>query len=191
MIINLFAGPGTGKSTTALGLTYLLKLNGYKADYVSEYAKELVYRDCIWDLYNNHLAILGEQYNRIKLTQKEVDYVVADSPILLAAVYKTIYEMGGQIPEEMPKPNGYTNATLEAFNEFNNVNIILQRSPERTYQRSGRIQSKDESESIDILIKSFLDKLNIHIDMTIQFQMDGSHVKELYNFIINHFKQGE
>lgn len=41
-VINLFGSAGAGKSTTALGVTHQLKINGYKVEYVSEYAKQLV-----------------------------------------------------------------------------------------------------------------------------------------------------
>jgi ATP:corrinoid adenosyltransferase len=42
-VINLFGSSGSGKSTTALGLAYRLKLLGYKVEYVSEYIKEYVF----------------------------------------------------------------------------------------------------------------------------------------------------
>ena len=45
-VINLFGSSCSGKSTTALGLTYHLRLLGYKAEYVSEYAKQLVMSGC-------------------------------------------------------------------------------------------------------------------------------------------------
>ena len=44
-VINLFGSAGAGKSTTALGVAHNLKINGYKVEYVSEYAKQLVMYD--------------------------------------------------------------------------------------------------------------------------------------------------
>jgi hypothetical protein len=41
-VINLWAGPGAGKSTTAAGL-FLMKLTGRRVELVTEYAKEVVY----------------------------------------------------------------------------------------------------------------------------------------------------
>ena len=40
-VVNLYGGPGAGKSTAALQLVAELKKRGINADYVSEYAKEL------------------------------------------------------------------------------------------------------------------------------------------------------
>lgn len=41
--INLFAGPGTGKSTTAAGVFFEMKRSGMSVEYVTEYAKSLVF----------------------------------------------------------------------------------------------------------------------------------------------------
>lgn len=43
--VNLFGGPGSGKSTQALGVTYKLKVNGINCEYASEHAKDLVWRE--------------------------------------------------------------------------------------------------------------------------------------------------
>ncbi len=42
-VINLWAGPGAGKSTTAAGLFNLMKIRGYNVELVTEFAKEMVY----------------------------------------------------------------------------------------------------------------------------------------------------
>lgn len=39
-VVNLFAGPGSGKSTTAAGIFYILKSEyNINCEYVSEYAR--------------------------------------------------------------------------------------------------------------------------------------------------------
>lgn len=43
IVINGYGGPGAGKSTACLEITAALKKEGYNAEYVQEYAKELVY----------------------------------------------------------------------------------------------------------------------------------------------------
>ena len=50
VVINLFGGPGAGKSTCAMEICSELKKHGLSADYVQEYAKELV--------YENHMDLL-------------------------------------------------------------------------------------------------------------------------------------
>lgn len=43
IVINGYGGPGAGKSTACMEITAALKKEGYNAEYVQEYAKELVY----------------------------------------------------------------------------------------------------------------------------------------------------
>ena len=43
LVINLFGGPGCGKSTTMARIFADLKIQGYNAEMVSEFAKDLVY----------------------------------------------------------------------------------------------------------------------------------------------------
>lgn len=42
-IVNAFAGPGAGKTTACLEIVSQLKMRGKSAEYVPEYAKELVW----------------------------------------------------------------------------------------------------------------------------------------------------
>jgi ATP:corrinoid adenosyltransferase len=42
-VINLWAGPGAGKSTTASGLFYLMKTADMQVELVTEYAKDMTW----------------------------------------------------------------------------------------------------------------------------------------------------
>lgn len=69
-IVNAFAGPGAGKTTACLEIVSQLKMRGKSAEYVPEYAKELVWDERTQLLDGslmNQLTILCEQYKRIKL----------------------------------------------------------------------------------------------------------------------------
>lgn len=43
IVINLWGGPGCGKSTTMARIFSELKVKGYNVEMVSEFAKDLVY----------------------------------------------------------------------------------------------------------------------------------------------------
>ena len=43
MVVNCYAGPGAGKTTCAWEVASQLKKKGINTEYVSEYAKELVW----------------------------------------------------------------------------------------------------------------------------------------------------
>ena len=89
-IINLFGGPGTGKSTTAAHLFAIMKWQGMKVELVSEYAKELT-----WDGRSNvlldQLYVLAKQNRKLeRLKNHGLDFVITDSPILMGLAYTNI-----------------------------------------------------------------------------------------------------
>ena len=61
-VINLFGGPGSGKSTTAASVFSKLKIMGYNVELVTEFAKDMVWEqhDSIFD---NQLLIFAEHKN--------------------------------------------------------------------------------------------------------------------------------
>lgn len=76
-VINLLGSAGSGKSTTALGLTYELKKRGHRAEYIPEYAKDLVFSKCEHLLVQNQLFVFAEQHRRMSvLNNSEIEYLV-------------------------------------------------------------------------------------------------------------------
>ena len=80
--VNLWGGPGMGKTGVAQQVSGELKARGIRADYVPEYAKELVRAGII--LAYDQLEILAEQHRREKLCEDALQVVVTDSPLPLS-----------------------------------------------------------------------------------------------------------
>ena len=77
-IVNLLGSSGSSKSTTAMGLTYKLRLLGHKVEYVPEYAKDLIYEESEHKL-KHQLYVFSKQLKRLDvLLGKGLDYVVTD-----------------------------------------------------------------------------------------------------------------
>ncbi len=143
-VINLFAGPGAGKSTTAAGLFNHLKVAGKRAELVTEFAKELVY-ERNFERLNNQLLVLGEQEQRLRrLIPSKLDYVITDSPLLLSIIYM----------EKARRTEAYTQTVLELFDTYDNVNFIINRV--KPYQNYGRTQSEGEARNLDNKIAAML-----------------------------------
>lgn len=150
--INLFAGPGTGKSTVSAGLFYQMKVNGKSVELVQEYAKDLVY-DENYNKLGNQLHVLAEQSDRLKRLIGKVNYVVHDSPFIMGLAYL-------DTDKHTPKPE-LKKLALEMFNSYSNLNIFLIRDEGIGYQTEGRNQTFKEAKLKDKEIMSLLDELGI------------------------------
>ncbi len=147
--VNLFGGPGTGKSTTAAGIFYSLKSAGEKIEYIQEYAKELTFGKDFTKL-SDQLLILGEQHHRLHRLKGQVNYIVHDSPFIMGLTY---LQQDPHLPRDM-----YYEMVVTMFKSYDNLNIFLQRDIEaHGYQEYGRNQTLREAEYKDMEIKQMLD----------------------------------
>lgn len=87
LVVNLFAGPGAGKSTGAAFLFAYLKLMKVNVELVTEFAKELAWEGDKDFMANNQVYITGQQIRRMNRLIGKVDVIITDSPIELGALY--------------------------------------------------------------------------------------------------------
>jgi hypothetical protein len=145
LVVNMFAGPGCGKSTTAAGLFYRLKKSGVNCELVREYAKD---RTWIGDYatLGYQPYVTAKQHFRQDTLDGKVDVIITDSPILIGLVYSG----RGCTPS-------FKDWLLEAFSEFDNLNIVLGRNAEaHPYNPLGRSQTEAEANQKDVEIRDLL-----------------------------------
>ena len=149
IVVNLFAGPGAGKSTGAAYIFAKLKMLGYDCEYVSEFAKDKFWENNS-EVFNSQFYITGKSVFKIKRCCGKVDIIITDSPIALRAMYcKEDEQMLGL-------------AILEEFRKYNNLNLFINRV--KSYNPNGRHQTIDEAVSIDEKTKGWLISNNIEFD---------------------------
>lgn len=157
-IINLFGGPGIGKSSIASGLTYKLKKKHITCDNPYEFPKALA-----WD--ENHSAIqdqlyvLANQHRGIVKSFGKVDYIILDSPILLSLVYRSAYK-GNEYPSTLYESEHFDKLVLDIHNQYDCINIVLKRG-QGNHNEKERYQSLDESKKLDYQIEETLIKHKI------------------------------
>lgn len=144
IVVNLFAGPGCGKSTCATWLFTYLKMNGIDCEYVSEYAKDKVWENNV-EVFKCQFYITGKQAFKISRCSGKVDVIITDSPIAIGAQYCDSVKL--------------KDAILEEFLKYNNYNIFLNRI--HPYNPNGRNQTEEEAKHIDVTTKKWLDDNNI------------------------------
>lgn len=148
-VINFFGSAGAGKSTQALGLAYNLKMKGLKVEYISEYAKELVFSNCSHILLSEQLHVYSEQIFKMRIRSNlNLDYLVTDSPTLLSLYYGEKY---GANSKELSA------LILSEYNSYENINYFLNRNA--PFDPVGRIQNEKESDNDSIELEHFL---NLH-----------------------------
>lgn len=134
LVVNAFGGPGAGKSTACFHIVEELKKMGYVTEYVSEYAKDLVWDENFQLLDGteaHQLEILKEQLHRIDRLYGKVDFIVTDASILLNAIYNS--ELTPEYEKMLEMLNG----------QYENFNFLVQR--EGKFEEEGRIHSYEES----------------------------------------------
>jgi len=141
-IVNLFGGPGCGKSTLAARLYSELKQKHVEVEYVNEYPKQLVYEEQALAL-QNQILVFATQYHRIWTAGRHNQVVITDSPLLLSTVYN---------PDTSVHLH---NLVIETHHKFTNVNILLTRVPQ-FHSMTGRIHTLEESNILDDKISSIL-----------------------------------
>src|SRR5690349_3034479 len=141
LVVNLLAGPGSGKSTTAAGIFYHLKQNDVNAELVTEYAKDIVWAGHT-NLLGNQVHILGEQYLRMWRLKDQVEVIVTDCPLFLCMYYGS------------KQSDNFKNLAWELFNEFENFNYFIQR--EKQFNPKGRVQTEEKAKKIDKELEQLL-----------------------------------
>ena len=172
-IINLFGGPGSGKSTTAAFIFSQLKINNISCQYINEYAKDCVYEGRNTVIQNDQLYILAKQNHKLKMLElsNQAQYAIVDSPLLLSSIYGGIYN------SITKKFNDYV---IELFNSYDNINFFIERN-ETYFETNGRIQKNiQQAKDIDNLIKNFLIKNGIKFSI----------IKDITDFPLKDFING-
>lgn len=150
LVVNLFAGPGAGKSTTCAGIFFELKSRGINCEIAAEYAKDLV-----WEhrhkTFEDQIYLFGKQYHRIFRLLGQVSVVITDCPILLTPIY-----------------DGEKRATLEQLvieehNKMWTYNAFLKRK--KAFNPKGRNHNEEQAKGIDTDVFNLLDKHHVPFEV--------------------------
>lgn len=163
-MINLYGGPGTGKSTYAAYLFSLLKQKGLDAELVTEYVKQWAWEDKKpVDL--DQFYLFGKQAKKEYSLFDKVNLVVTDSPMLVCAYYAQLYGTAEQGTLFRHMYQVYTKMCQDRGVEIKHY--FLKRL--KPYNPKGRFQTEQEAKDIDQELKIFMKSLGIQFE-----EIDGS-----------------
>lgn len=143
IVVNLFGGPGSGKSTGAAYIFSKLKMLGVNCELVTEFAKDKVWEGNT-EVFKNQAYIFGKQYFKLTRVAGKVDVIITDSPLLNSVLYNKDPVLG----------NNFNSVVIRAFNTFDNMNYLIKRV--KKYNPKGRMQTEGES---DLIYNEILDIL--------------------------------
>ncbi len=146
LFINLFGGPGTGKSTLCASIFTELKIRGVDCEMALEYAKDVVWEESFTKL-KNQIYIFGKQHSRIHRLIGKVDVVITDSPLINSIVY------------DLTENTHLKSLVLYEFGKLNSINYFLTRGTD--YNPNGRTQTIEDALKVDMKYKELLDDNNI------------------------------
>lgn len=138
MRINLYGGPGSGKSTTAAWLFAKLKLAGCSVEHVGEYVKSWAYaRREVKEF--DQIYLLGKQMQyEYRFLTHGVQHIVTDSPVFNNYYYA-------------PEPiRGHILSIVNLYEmRYPGLNIFLDRK-DKPYVQEGRYQTEGQAKQVDV-----------------------------------------
>lgn len=172
IFVNIYGAPGAGKTTAAYCLTGLLKKRGIHAEYVREAIKWRIYRNTDHEGRIKQDLLMAEQLDDLLTLNGKVDVVVTDSPLLMQCAYH----------DEHNSSPSLTKRTIELVNEFDNFNVLLQRT--HVYDPRHRYQTEEQAEEKHHQIIKLLDDNNQNY-VIVPTHQDVEH--DIYYILTDHF----
>lgn len=152
-VINILAGSGAGKTTTAAGIFYEMKKMGISCELVQEFVKTWA-----WEGRNIELSdqpeILEQQYAREAVLYGKVDYIITDSPFILSPIYEMF-----NYDEARTKETALRLMRDARDSGVEHINFLLNRT--KKFDPKGRYEDEENAMKVDIAVKDFLVDNNI------------------------------
>lgn len=183
ILINFLGAPSVGKSTTAGKLFAKLKDWELNAELVQEYVKGWAWDGRTVSPYDQFYFFGKEVHNQSHLFNK-VDFVIADSPVILAAFYHMQRNKENSLRDACKA--FYTMA--EKIDNVKIVNFLLTRK--KKYQTKGRFHTQEQADEIERLLRCFLSVENYEfIELTCADEDRIDVIIETLSLMTNGFRE--
>jgi hypothetical protein len=171
LVVNLFGGPCSGKSTSAASIFAYLKNRGIRAELVHEAAKRFIYKGAERQL-KNQVYVMAKQYSAIfDLAASGCDVAISDSPLICNLLYA----------DSVPYYEELRALTLCLDKQMDQINLFVDRT--KNFDGFGRMQKTLEEAAVyDVKAKELMAALGREFDMT--FTGDELGQREAGRFVM-------
>ena len=171
LVVNIFGGPGSGKSTFASELFCELKKHHVEAACPEEHAKLAIWSGQPW-LLDQQTVLLGRTWETIHALQGKVEVIIVDSPILLCSVYARERE-----------PVSFHLLTADLHRRTDRLNLLLERDDKMQYSTNGRRENESEARVVD---EQILTTLDIHNEPHCEVSRNRDDIASVVDAILLH-----
>ena len=148
--INIYGGPGVGKSTLAARIYSDLRRRFVNVELIQEVVKQYVYAGRTlkpWD----YVHTFGQQFEAEHLPLSSgVKTIVSDSPLFLQCIYA--------FENDSPVYAQLVDICRMFDEEYPVFNLLALRSGTTPYETLGRWQDRKEAEEVDKTVREHLDR---------------------------------
>lgn len=151
--VNLYSGPGAGKTTTSWDVAARLKNRSIhdnlnlEIDLVQEYVKNWA-REGRKPTGFDQYYLCAKQLRREEINLRNgVDFIITDSPLLLQCSYAKKYDVPGW--------ESLVDLVQHFEDKYPSIHIFLDRG-DRPYINKGRYESHEQAKEMDDAIKNML-----------------------------------
>ena len=141
LVVNFYAGPGSGKTTLSAHTFAMLKWCNINCELAFEYAKDLVWSESFRTL-DNQFYVFGKQQHRLYRLADKVDVIITDAPLLNSIHY------------DAKNDAVFRSMINQEYKKYENLNFFVNRA--KPYNPKGRIQTAEEAKLIDVSILKIL-----------------------------------
>lgn len=154
-VVNLYGGPGSGKSTMAWHLAAELKYRGVNVEYVHEWVKLAAWEQRPAIFWQAQQHIYGNQSWLLECTAKGADIIVTDCPLLMGLAY---------MDTNRPDYTYFEEVVYADYARYDNLNIFVNRV--KPYNPKGRNQTETDAKVKDKEIFSLLEEFSVDFRVT-------------------------
>jgi len=152
--INIFGGPGCGKSTASAFVFSNLKSGGYEVELVDEHVKSWAYENRKINSFDQSYLFARQMRKEFLVLNNSNNCIITDSPIIMSVCYAMRYgfKKWGCLQE----------IATEFESEYPSINIFLKRENCK-YEQEGRYENFEEAVFMDETIIDYLSKINLDV----------------------------